>query len=137
VDALVRLSRVDEFPCDDAPAGLFPDCAPGALLAGHPVTDGGGGIRVLSEEDYRSRLAGLGEAAVLGVGTCGPDDPDRRSYHLAFEGEDVLGSLELVRREGEWSVGMLFADTEDGWKEQLASPRTELACGNVQAWEGS
>jgi hypothetical protein len=70
------------------------------------------------------------------VGTCGPDDPERRSYHLAFEAADELGSLELVRREGEWRIGMLFADTEAGWERQFDDPRSELACGNVRAWQG-
>jgi hypothetical protein len=134
VDRLVELSYADEFRCDELPTELFPDCEAGLTLEGHAFTDGDAVIRVLSAEDYRARLAGLGEPTVLGVGTCGPDDPDRRSYHLAFEGDEVLGSLELVRREGEWSVGMLFADTEAGWRKQFASPRTEIACGNVQAW---
>jgi hypothetical protein len=99
------------------------------------VTGGEAEIRVLSPGAFRSRLDGLGEAVVLGVGTCSPDDPARRSYHLAFEAGDQLGSLELVRRDGEWRVGMLFADTEEGWKEQFADPRTELACGNGQPWD--
>jgi hypothetical protein len=56
---------------------------------------------------------------VLGVGTCGPDDPERRSF---------------VRREGVWSVEMFLADSESAWKRQLDDPRVELACGNVQPW---
>jgi hypothetical protein len=134
VDRLVELSHADEFRCDELPAELFPDCAPGKALDGHAFTDGQGEIRILTEERYRSELARLGKAAVLGVGTCGPSDPDRRSYHLAFEGGGKLGSLELVHREGAWSVGMLFADTEAGWERQLTDPRSELACGNVRPW---
>ena len=134
VDRLVELSYSDEFRCDELPAELFPDCAPGKVLEGHAFTDGQGEIRILAEARYRAELDRLGEAAVLGVGTCGPDDPERRSYHLAFEGEDRLGSLELVRREGAWWVGMLLADRESGWKRQLDDPRAELACGNVQPW---
>ncbi|MGH3042720.1 MAG: hypothetical protein ACRDNG_13465 [Gaiellaceae bacterium] len=68
------------------------------------------------------------------MGTCGPADPERRSYHVAFQAGDRLGSLELVRREGQWGVGMLFADTESDWTKQFADPRAELACGNVRAW---
>ena len=135
VDGLVELSYADEFRCDELPGELFPDCAPGRVLDGHPATDGGAEIRVLTEEEYRSRLAALGEAVVRGVGTCGPDDPDRRSYHLAFEAGEQLGSLELVRRDGAWRIGMLFADTEEGWKRQFSDPEAELACGNVEAWK--
>lgn len=132
---LVELSYADEFRCDELPADLFPDCAPGRTLLGHASTDGDGRIAILSEEEYQTRLASLGRPAVLGVGTCGPDDPDRRSYHLAFEGDEVLGSLELVRREGTWSIGMIFADSSSGWRKQFDDPRAELACGNVQAWD--
>jgi len=57
------------------------------------------------------------------------------AYHLAFESDEVLGSLELVRREGKWSIGMVFADSSSGWRKQFDDPRAELACGNVQAWD--
>jgi hypothetical protein len=135
VDGLAELSYADEFRCDELPApGLFPDCGPGLVLEGHPATGGEAVIRVLPEAEYRSTLAGLAAAEILGVGTCGPADPTRRSYHLAFEAGDRLGSLELVQRDGEWVVGMLFSDTEAGWREQFADPRAELACGNVRAW---
>jgi hypothetical protein len=115
IDRLVELSYSDEFRCDELPAELFPDCAPGKVLEGHAFTDGQGEIRILAEARYRAELDRLGEAAVLGVGTCGPDDPERRSF---------------VRREGVWSVEMFLADSESGWID----PRVELACGNVQPW---
>ena len=134
VDRIVELSYADEFRCDQLPAELFPDCKPGRILNGHPATDGEAEIRILTEEAYRSRLTGLGPADVRGVGTCGPDDPERRSYHLAFAAGERLGSIELVRREGRWWVGMLFDDTEEGWKRQFSDPLAELACGNVETW---
>jgi hypothetical protein len=92
-------------------------------------------FRVLSERAFRKRLAGLfervepgysdsrgsGAVHVLGVGTCGPEDPERRSYHLAFtaalagaSGEPAerwLGSLELVRRDGDWVSSVVYADS--------------------------
>jgi hypothetical protein len=131
---LVELSYADTFICDDLPAEMFPDCSPGATLEGHAVTGADGKIDVLQADDYEARLADLGEVAVTGVGTCGPDDPDRRSYHLAFWAVDEGGSLELVRREGEWSIGIVYADSLDRWKGVYADPEAELACGNVQAW---
>ncbi len=63
-----------------------------------------------------------------------PDDPDRRSYHLAFWAADEGGSLELVRREGEWSIGIVYADSLANWKTVYDDPEAELACGNVQPW---
>jgi hypothetical protein len=135
--ALVELSYADTFACDDLPAELFPDCAPGETLEGHAVTGADGKIGILSAEDYAARLAELGEVTVAGVGTCGPEDPDRRSYHLAFWTADGAGggSLELVRREGEWSLGIVYADTLESWRTVYDDPETELACGNVQPWD--
>jgi hypothetical protein len=131
---LVELSYADTFVCDDLPPDLFPDCSPGAALEGHAVTGADGKIRVLSPEDYEARLAELGEVTVTGIGTCGPDDPDRRSYHLAFWAANEGGSLELVRREGRWSIGLVYADSIENWRTVYADPRAEMACGNVQAW---
>jgi hypothetical protein len=132
---LMELSYADTFVCDDLPPHLFPDCSPGATLEGHAVTGANGKIRVLSAEDYEARLAELGEVEVTGIGTCGPDDPDRRSYHLAFWAASEGGSLELVRREGEWAIGIVYVDSIERWKTVYADPEAELACGNVQAWD--
>jgi hypothetical protein len=133
---LVELSYADTFVCEDLRPDLFPDCSPGATLEGHAVTGADGKIGVLSAEDYEARLAELGEVTVAGVGTCGPDDPDRRSYHLAFwtASRDEGGSLELVRRQSEWSIGIIYADKLANWKTVYDDPETELACGNVQPW---
>jgi hypothetical protein len=135
--ALVELSYTDTVVCDDLPAEMFPDCAPGQTLEGHAVTGADGQIAILSAEEYEARLAELGEVAVTGVGTCGPDDPDRRSYHLAFWAPDGAegGSLELVRREGEWSIGIVYADSLENWETVYDDPEAELACGNVERWD--
>ena len=135
--ALLELSYADTFVCDDLPAEMFPDCAPGETLEGHAVTGADGKIAILSAEEYEARLAELGQVMVAGVGTCGPDDPDRRSYHLAFWAPDGSegGSLELVRREGDWSIGIVYADSLENWKAVYDDPRAELACGNVEAWD--
>jgi hypothetical protein len=132
---LVELSYADTFVCDDLPAELFPDCSPGETLEGHAVTGADGKFRVLSAAAYEARLAELGDVTVTGVGTCGPDDPDRRSYHVAFWDGNLGGSLELVRREGEWWIGALYADSRENWKTVYADPETELACGNAQPWD--
>jgi hypothetical protein len=131
---LVELSYADTFVCADLPAEMFPGCSPGKTVEGHAVTGADGKISVLSAEDYEARLAELGEVTITGVGTCGPEDPDRRSYHLAFWAANEGGSLELVRREDEWSIGIVYADSFANWKTVYDDPESELACGNVQAW---
>jgi hypothetical protein len=131
---LVELSYADTFACADLPPEMFPDCSPGATLEGHPVTGADGKIGILSAEDYEALLAELGETTVTGIGTCGPDDPDRRSYHVAFWAATEGGSLELVRREGEWSIGIVYADALENWETVYADPESELACGNVEPW---
>ena len=79
---------------------------------------------------------------MLGVGTCGPADPTRRSYHLAFTAglrgdgapERWLGSLEFVMREGRWSVGLVYVDSVTAWRKEHRDPYRGIACGNVRAW---
>ena len=140
---LLGLSRADTFACDDLPAELFPECSPGETLAGHAVTGADGTIRVLASDEYEDRLAelvGFDEVTVTGVGTCGPDDPSRRSYHLGYlgerRGERWGGSLEFVLRDGEWSIGLVFADSIERWGRVYDDPESQLACGNVRPWGG-
>jgi hypothetical protein len=98
----------------------------------------GGGGSDASSEAYPAAACPIDDAALCERAAAAADalasGDARRSYHLAFEAGDQLGSLELVRRAGEWWIAILFADTEAGWKPQFASPRTELACGNVRPW---
>jgi hypothetical protein len=157
-DALVALSRPEAFACGELDRELFPDCNGSEDLRGFAFFTGELRFRILTEREFRSRLAGLlarvdpaysdargsGAVRVLGVGTCGPDDPERRSYHLAFTAglagerdepaERWLGSLELVRREGEWFLSVVFADSVRAWQTEFADPFAQLACGNVQPW---
>jgi hypothetical protein len=157
-DALVALSRAEPFPCAELDRGVFPDCTGSEVLEGFAVFTGELRFRILSEAAFRDRLAGLfarvdplysdsrgaGALEVLGVGTCGPEDPERRSYHLAFtaglagEGDEPaerwLGSLELVMRDGEWVSSVVYADSVEAWRTEYADPFAQLACGNVRAW---
>jgi hypothetical protein len=159
VPALLALSLVEEFDCDALPTELFPDCAPGVVRRGYARSGGQGVIRILDRDAFRAELAalservdpgftddvGTGELRVLGVGTCGPDDPAGRSYHLAFvaalsggagtgPAERWLGSLEFVLRGGEWSFALLYADSMAAWRQVYADPLRSFACGNVLPW---
>ena len=121
--------------CDDLPAEIFPGCALGQTLEGHAVTGADGKIGILSAEDYAARLAELGEVTVAGLGTCGPEDPDRRrtTSRSGLRTAPRAARLELGRREGEWSIGIVYADSLANWKTAYSDPES-ATCGNVQAW---
>jgi hypothetical protein len=156
--AVRRVSAVETFTCDDMPAGVVPACRPGAVLRGHGVYSVANKIGVVPAGEYAGwlddlfgRMApefsddrGPGRAVVLGVGTCGPDDPQRRSYHLAFtaaltgpDGQPArrwLGSLEFVLRDGRWVTPLMYLDAVETWRAEYGDPFREFACGNVRPW---
>jgi hypothetical protein len=156
--ALRGVSAVETFTCDDMPAGIVPACRPGAVLRGHGLYSVASKISVVVPGDYPRWLddlfgrvtpdfgddRGPGRVVVLGVGTCGPADPQRRSYHLAFTaaltgpaGEPArrwLGSLEFVLREGRWVTALMYLDAVDAWRSEYRDPFREFACGNVRPW---
>jgi hypothetical protein len=156
--ALRGVSAVETFTCDDMPAGMVPACRPGAVLRGHGVHSVASKISVVPARDYPRWLdamlrrvatdfgddRGPGRVVVLGVGTCGPADPQRRSYHVAFTaaltgpaGEPArrfLGSLEFVMREGRWVTPLMYLDAVDAWRSEYRDPFRDFACGNVRPW---
>ena len=158
-DALVALSRAEPFPCGELDPELFPDCTGSEVLEGFAVFTGELRFRILTERAFRDRLAelfgrvdpaysdsrGPGAVRVLGVGTCGPEEPERRSYHLPYtaalagEGNEPaerwLGALEFVMRDGEWVSSVVYADSVRAWRTEYADPFAQLACGNVRPWE--
>lgn len=155
---LFALATPETFTCDTMPAGTVAGCRPGAVRDGYAVYTVASKISVLDAAAYRSRLTdlfgrvdagfadehGTGRTAVRGVGTCGPDDPRRRSYHLSFttalRGADGrvtqrwLGSLEFVMRDGTWAYALMFFDTVTAWRQEHPDPFRQTACGNVRPW---
>ena len=96
--AIVELSRPDVFRCADLDASIFTGCQSADVLEGHPIGTVSGSIEVFPPAAYGQELdatveaidpafsddAGTGEARVLGTSSCGPDDPERRSYYVAW-----------------------------------------------------
>src|SRR5688572_5738656 len=136
---LIELSRPDRFVCADLPTDVFPACAQGGVLQGHPVASAAPIFEVLRRSAYRAQFRGIigdvdpsfsdghgsGELTVLGVGTCGPEDIERRSYHLGMTmavsetgapAERLLGSFEFVHRDGRWWIGLWYLDTLQEWE---------------------
>jgi hypothetical protein len=154
---LLELSRPDRFDCEQLSADLFPGCAEGGDLRGHPIASAVPVFEVLPRPGYRSQLEAIlgnvdpsfmddhggGAVEVLGVGTCGPEEIERRSYHLGMTmavsdrgapAERLLGSFEFINREGRWWIGLWYLDTFDGWEQVSPDPFATIACGNMEPW---
>lgn len=137
VAAVRALSFEETFDCATTPVDVVPTCRPGQVLTGYGRFSVAGRIEVIPAASYDSRVGAwlaTDPVSVLGVGTCGPADPTRRSYHLAFETGDRLGSLEFVLRESRWSVGVLYLDTVAEWRKEHDDPSRDIACGNIRPW---
>ncbi len=150
---LTALSRTSEFVCDEVADLPLPACTPGAVLTGHPLIDSQPVIEVLDSAAYAAHNEtvlgnvdpsfvdehGDGAVRVIGVGTCGPDVPERRSYHVAYtagvnDGSDVerlVGSYELNLLDGEWLIGTAFLDSYDAWLDAYQDPLREHGCAPV------
>ena len=156
-EGLLRLHRPDVFDRSEVEVEIFPACAEGGVLRGHPIASAAFGIEVLSPSRYQRQLVsvvgaidpsfeddhGDGTMKVLGVGTCGPPDLAGRSYHLGYTAaiseagappERVLGSFEVIHREGRWWIGLWFLDTLAAWEDVSGDPFTTIACGNMEPW---
>ena len=96
-EALLGLSRVDTIVCDDVAPEYFPECETGAVFYGYGISDPYFVVNLVDENAYADHLDtitgrvdpsfsdefGDGRPRIIGVGTCGPDIPGRRTYHLA------------------------------------------------------
>ena len=157
VAVLIGLSRPDRFVCSELPTDVFPACAQGDVLRGYPVASAEPIFEVLRPASYRSQVEailtnadashgdahGSGAITVLGVGTCGPEEIERRSYHLGMtmavseEGapaERLLGSFEFSHRDGRWWIGLWYLDTLQEWERFSPDPFSSIACGNMEPW---
>lgn len=148
-DALFALSREDRLVCAKVNQDYFPGCETDDVLVGHGSSGATFIVEVLDEQAYRGQLEavvtsmdpgfsdelGEGTVRVVGVGTCGPDIPRRRTYHLAWttavsEGgapaERVLGSFEFLFKDDEWRIGLWYFSPLEEWEAEQLDP-LELA----------
>lgn len=154
--AIVEHSRPDVFRCDELDTAIFTDCTSTEVLEGHPIGTAGGNILVYAAPDYGDELvaltaavdpafrddAGSGGSRVLGTSECGPDDPTRRSYYVAWtaalaegagDAERVVGLYEFTFRDDAWMIGILYLDTITAWEVNVPDPLRDVACG-VTPW---
>ena len=154
--AIVELSRPDVFRCADLDASIFTGCQSADVLEGHPIGTASGSIEVFPPAAYGQELdatveaidpafsddAGTGEARVLGTSSCGPDDPERHSYYVAWtaglgagsgDAERVVGLYEFTFRDDKWLVGILYLDSVDAWQARHDEPLRDVGCG-ISPW---
>ncbi len=126
-ETITEASRAADFVCDDETDLPLPGCAPGITLTGHPLIDSRPVIEVLDGEAYAAQNQAIlgnvdpsftddqgdGAMQVLGVGTCGPDIPERRSYHVAFTAAVTAEDGGTERLVGSYELNLLDGDLAD------------------------
>ncbi len=149
--SLLPLSRSATIDCDEVAREYFPACASEDVLRGYGISGAAFLVEMLGRKAYRQQLEavidvidpsyaddlGGGAAQILGVGTCGPDIPGRRTYHLAWtaaapEGggaaERLLGSFELTFEDDEWLIALWYVDTLERFEAEQTDPLTSAFC---------
>ncbi len=155
---LMALSRIDTVVCADVSAEYFPGCAQADTVVGHGVSDAGLLVTMLETAEYRGRLGtvvgavdptftddfGEGGVRLLGVGTCGPDVPGRRSYHLAWtaairsggEPRRMVASFELTYAD-DWRIALWYLDPYESWVAAGQNPLRDAFCeAGRHPWRG-
>ncbi len=148
--ALLGVSRIDTIVCDDVATEYFPECETSAVLHGYGLSDPHFLVHLVSESAYVEHLGtitgrvdpsfsdefGDGALRIIGVGTCGPNIPGRRTYHLAWTAayrqadgktERVLGSFEFIFNE-DWRIALTYVGTLAEWRSEQADPLHEAFC---------
>ena len=149
--SLIPLSRPTTIDCAEVAREYFPACASEDILRGYGISGANFLVEVLGRSAYRRQLEavvdaidpsysdelGGGTVQILGVGTCGPDIPGRRTYHLAWtaaaaeaggDAERILGSFELTLEDDEWRIALWYLDTIERWEAEQADPLTSAFC---------
>jgi hypothetical protein len=150
-DELYELSREDRLVCAKVNREYFPGCETDNVLVGHGSSGANFVVEVLDEGAYRGQLEAIvtnvdpafsdelgdGSVRVVGVGTCGPDVPGRRTYHLAWtaavsEGdapaERLLGSFEFLSKGGDWRIVLWYLSPLVEWEAEQPDPLEVAFC---------
>jgi hypothetical protein len=148
--ALLRLSGADTIECEQVAREYFPGCADADVLTGYGLSGANFVVDVVPEAAYAQRLdevvsgidpgfaddVGGGSPSIIGVGTCGPDVPQRRTYHLAWTAavddgsgpERHLGSFEIGFDGEGWRVILWYLDPLEAWEAELSDPMNLAFC---------
>lgn len=148
---LVALSRQDTIDCAEVERRYVPGCETEEIVRGHGLSDADFTVDLVTTDVYAewidTLLAGFdpqyedeygdGTVRIVGVGTCGPDVPGRRTYHLAWTGgadgttgpaQRVLGSFEFTFAADEWRIALAYVDSLAEWATSTPDPLREAFC---------
>jgi hypothetical protein len=142
VEGLVGLSTEDTIVCAEMNVDFFPDCAGAETLRGYGVSGPDLLTFPVDEVEYAQRLQAMVDATdtadidAFAVGTCGPDVPGRRTYHLTFANDDGFGSLEM-RFDDDWRIVLAYLHAPKAeWAANSPIQLNELFCESMRTpWE--
>ncbi|HEX5936617.1 MAG TPA: hypothetical protein VFZ75_02835 [Actinomycetota bacterium] len=158
-DALIRLSRSATIDCAEIAREYFPGCADADVLIGYGMSGVDFTVEVVPRRAYTRRLEALvagidpsfsdglggGTPDVIGVGTCGPNVPGRRTYHLAWTAaigaggrpaERYLGSFEVTFDDDRWRVALWYLDPLEAWESEQPEPTALAFCeAGLHPWD--
>jgi hypothetical protein len=158
-EALLRLSRSTTIECAEIAREYFPGCADADVLTGYGVSGADFSVDVVPRPAYARRLDALvagidpsfsdelggGAPSVIGVGTCGPNIPGRRTYHVAWtaaigagggSAERHLGSFEVTFENDRWRVALWYLDPLEAWEAEQPDPAALAFCeAGLHPWD--
>ncbi len=138
VDRLIDLSREDRLVCAELAVEYFPMCEQDDVLEGYALGGSDFIIEVVDDDGYRSQLEAIipnidtsfsdelgdGSVRVIGLGTCGPNEPGRRTYHIAW-----TAAVGEAGAPAERLLGQLRADVRRRLADRALVPRTARGLG--------
>lgn len=150
VDRLLELSRSDTITCADMAREYFPGCESQEVLDGDGLSGPDLLVELVALDAFAAQIDAItggvdasfsdehgdGAVRVVGVGTCGPDEPGRRTYHLAWTaalrdgGEPAtrtLGSFEWSFAD-DWRIVLTYRGTLADWEAAQTDPLDNAFC---------
>ena len=142
VESLVALSTPDSIVCAEMNLEYFPGCTTADTLTGYGFSGPDLVVEFHDEAEFSDRVQTFVDAtdtAAVGsfrIGTCGPDIPGRRTYHVAWAADGVLGSFEM-RFDDDWRIVLVYPGAPvSEWESSQSFPLDELFCSASAPWPG-
>ena len=149
-DRLLELSRSDTINCVDVEREYFPGCESQEVLEGYGLSGPDFVVDLVALDAFAEQLEAItggvdpsfsdehgdGAVRVIGIGTCGPDEPGRRTYHLAWTAAfrdnggpatRTLGSFEWLFVD-DWRIVLTYRGTLADWEAAQTNPLDNVFC---------